>query len=86
MAKGIATIQIIAASGIHKELLDKIFTEVKVSSHIDGAILFETPRVNILMNSKFELNFAQGGISIEGFALIDNCLGKLVVLITNYKG
>lgn len=85
MAKGIATIQIIAASGIHNEILDKTFNEVKVSSAIDGAILFETSKVNILMNSKFEIKFAHGGISIEGFGLIDNSLGRLVILITNYK-
>lgn len=85
MAKGIATIQIIAASGIHNEFLDKIFTEVKVSSAIDGAVLFETSSANILMNSKFEIKFVNGGISLEGFALIDNSLGRLVVLITNYK-
>jgi hypothetical protein len=84
MAK--ATIEFIATSGIHSEFLDKTFKNVLVTTNtIAKNVIFQTEDgKNIFLNPNYEIAFSQYGIRIEGFFLIENCLGSAVIIIKDY--
>ena len=84
MAEGTAKIEIIGTSPIHKELLNKVYENVKIISIFDDAIQIQTGTFNIILNSNFITKFTYGGLILEGFALIENSLGKISISITEY--
>lgn len=84
MGKG--TIKFVATSGIHKEWLDKKFIDVEINTNTAKALVFQTKGEDVFfLNPNFEIRFNEKGIELEGYLLINNCLGNAVVLITEYK-
>lgn len=84
MAK--ASIKFVATSGIHNNLLDKEFENVKIISNSEGAIVFQiSNEEDIFLNSNFKIKFHEVGVEVEGYFLVGNCLGMASVLITKYN-
>ena len=83
MAK--ATIKIIATSGIHKEYLDKVFTNVKIHTDITKTVIFKTEDEKVLfLNPNYQIRFGAYGVELEGYFLINESLGSAVILIKDY--
>lgn len=83
---GKAKIEFIGTSGIHKDFLNKIYSDVSILTNSQNAIIFSTQNKEIFhLNPNFQIRFGRCGIEIEGYFLIGNSLGMASILITNYE-
>jgi hypothetical protein len=84
MGKG--TIEFVATAGIHKEWLEKKFIDTEINTNNANTVVFQTKNGNnFFLNPNFQIRFGNKGIELEGYFLIENCLGGAVLLITDYK-
>lgn len=83
-----SSVKIIATNDIHKQYLDREFKNVSIVKNSQNAIILlleDKDITEIFLNGNSEINFTQNGFTIEGFALIKENLGKMVVLIQSYE-
>jgi hypothetical protein len=83
---GKANIEFIGTSGIHKQFLNKIYSNVQIITNNQGAIVLKTETEEVFhLNPNFQIRFGPCGIEIEGYFLIDKSLGMASILITKYE-